>query len=146
MAGGFFPKSIHPVNGGEKCPYVMDREAVVSVGGLTIDMIHRKDDTKKRLLVIALPDGKGGHIHEVKGENYLALLAHNASNLVQAQKMYKEKCAKEGDELNEAIRGTAETLKAAGLVMVSIIAAIKAQYNTDDATITKALAEAPKAS
>ena len=143
---GYMPKSIHPVNADEKCPYLMLEEEIISIGGLTVDVVqHKSEKGDKKLYVFGFPDGRGGHWYEVKGLNHFDNYARNASLLIQAVKALKAKAGEISATRVKAVRETADTLKTSGLAPVAIQAALCAQYALKEADYLKIMAMSDEA-
>ncbi len=130
---GYMPKSVHPVNQDERCPYIMIEEEIVAIGGMTVDKLQHKEEHKKNsdkyLYCFGLPDGKGGHYYEVKGQRHFELYAQNASNLINCVKALKAKAGAISEERETAVRETVKGLANSGLATIAIQAAVCAQYN-----------------
>lgn len=123
------PKTVHPVNQDERCPYLMIEEEVISCQGVTVDIVqHKNEKGDKKLYVIGLPDGKGGHYYEVKGLNHFEKYANNAAGLIQAVAKIKAKAGEISATRRQAVLETVETLTKVGMAPVAIQAACMAQY------------------
>lgn len=135
----------HPCQNPEKSPYHMLEEEVVSVGGLTVDILkHKQEKGEKTLLCLGFPDGEGGKVYEVMGERKATLIANNAGNLISALKMLRNKAEEGRRAANQGVISGAATLRSAGLKPAAIAAALAAQHNLTPEAVTAILADAEK--